>query len=225
MRQGLNMSNGTYTGLADYSAFGEVIGGNNTGASQSVYQWGAQSGYRMDGSSGGGGDCGLVKVGARYYDPAVGRFTSRDSDIAEPAYLYCWGDPINLTDDDGHSPAAAAIALRVGGLILLDPPAAVVVGIIVVGVVVVGAILLAHSKGRRASTKDDHEKGTSRLKRDQNGSEDADAARRAGRPNRRPEREDREPKKPGTGAPIQNIPDLFGQENVTVTPVYDPRNY
>jgi len=52
MRQGLNMSNGTYTGQTDYSAFGEVIGGSNTGASQSVYQWQAQSGYRMDGASG-----------------------------------------------------------------------------------------------------------------------------------------------------------------------------
>ncbi len=108
MRQGLNMSSGTYTGLADYSAFGEVIGGNNTGASQSVYQWGAQSGYRMDGSSGGGGDCGLVKVGARYYDPAVGRFTSRDSDITQSAYVYCDGDPINHTDPSGHEGVSQA---------------------------------------------------------------------------------------------------------------------
>ncbi len=116
------MSSGTYTGQTDYSAFGEVIGGNNTGASQSVYQWGAQSGYRMDGGSGGGGDCGLVKVGARYYDPAVGRFTSRDSDMGQElsaipnlagllddlpalghnAYGYCGGDPVNATDPSGH---------------------------------------------------------------------------------------------------------------------------
>ncbi len=103
MRQGVNTSSGVFTGQTDYSAFGEVIGGNNTGASQSVYQWGAQSGYRMDGGSGGGGDCGLVKVGARYYDPAVGRFTSRDSDITQSAYVYCGGDPINHTDPSGHS--------------------------------------------------------------------------------------------------------------------------
>jgi len=32
MRQGVDMSSGTYTGQTDYSAFGEVIGGSNTGA-------------------------------------------------------------------------------------------------------------------------------------------------------------------------------------------------
>ncbi len=102
MRQGIDMNNGVFTGQTDYSAFGEVIGGNNTGAFQSVYQWGAQSGYRMDGGSGGGGDCGLVKVGARYYDPAIGRFTSRDSDLSQSAYVYCYGDPINFVDFTGH---------------------------------------------------------------------------------------------------------------------------
>ncbi len=150
MRQGVNTSSGVFTGQTDYSAFGEVVGGNNTGASQSVYQWGAQSGYRMDGGSGGGGDCGLVKVGARYYDPAVGRFTSRDSDVAEPAYAYCWGDPINFTDDSGDNPAAlVALAARVGGGILtfgggpIDPAALGLAVVATVGVLVVGGIILA----------------------------------------------------------------------------------
>ncbi len=102
MRQGVSTSSGQFTGQADYSAFGESIGGNNPGAFQSVYQWGAQSGYRSDGSSGGGGDCGLVKVGARYYDPAVGRFTTRDSDLSQLPYAYCKGDPVNFTDSSGH---------------------------------------------------------------------------------------------------------------------------
>ena len=45
MRQGVNMNNGVFTGQADYSAFGEYIGGNNIGAFLSVYQWQMQSGY------------------------------------------------------------------------------------------------------------------------------------------------------------------------------------
>ena len=128
MRQGVNTSSGVFTGQTDYSAFGEVIGGNNTGASQSVYQWQAQSGYRMDGGSGGGGDCGLVKVGARYYDPAVGRFTSRDSDITQSAYVYCNGDPVNCNDPSGHSFRVNGWA-AIGGFIGLAIGIAVVVAV------------------------------------------------------------------------------------------------
>ncbi len=111
MRQGLSTSSGQFTGQADYSAFGESIGGNNPGAFQSVYQWGAQSGYRSDGSSGGGGDCGLVKVGARYYDPAVGRFTTRDTDLSQLPYVYCSGDPLDLADPTGMGQVVAALTL------------------------------------------------------------------------------------------------------------------
>ncbi len=61
------------------------------------YQWHGGSGYRQD------LDAGLVQVGARYYDPAVGRFTSRDSDLSQSAYVYCNGDPVNCSDPSGHS--------------------------------------------------------------------------------------------------------------------------
>jgi RHS repeat-associated protein len=47
-------------------AFGQVVG--TTGSSGSSYMYGAQSGYRND------WDTGLMHVGARYYDPQVGRF-------------------------------------------------------------------------------------------------------------------------------------------------------
>jgi len=100
MRQGLDNGSARFTGLFDYSAFGEKIGGN--GGSSSPYGWGAQSGYRQDGESG-QGDCGLVLMGARWYDPSIGRFTSRDSDLSQAPYAYCNGDPVNHTDPSGHS--------------------------------------------------------------------------------------------------------------------------
>ncbi len=51
---------------------------------------------------------GLAKVGARWYDPAVGRFLQQDlwkGEIYEPLtlnrYLYCTNDPLNWLDYTG----------------------------------------------------------------------------------------------------------------------------
>jgi RHS repeat-associated protein len=57
-------------------------------------------------------DLGLYYLRARYYNPATGRFLSRDpedGDIADPAtlhkYLYANGDPANLMDSTGRESA------------------------------------------------------------------------------------------------------------------------
>lgn len=54
-------------------------------------------------------DTGLVYMQARYYDPAVGRFISRDPVGVDPAnitsfnrYRYAANNPINVTDPDGR---------------------------------------------------------------------------------------------------------------------------
>ncbi|MGZ2362332.1 RHS repeat-associated core domain-containing protein, partial [Streptomyces sp. 372A] len=45
---------------------------------------------------------GLYKMGARYYDPTLGRFTQPDPSGQETnTYLYATGDPINHTDPSG----------------------------------------------------------------------------------------------------------------------------
>ncbi|MFF7360761.1 RHS repeat-associated core domain-containing protein, partial [Streptomyces sp. NPDC008125] len=45
---------------------------------------------------------GLYKMGARYYDPTLGRFTQPDPSGQETnPYLYAEGDPINRTDPSG----------------------------------------------------------------------------------------------------------------------------
>ncbi|HVY28776.1 MAG TPA: RHS repeat-associated core domain-containing protein [Polyangiaceae bacterium] len=52
-------------------------------------------------------DTGLVRFGARDYDPTVGRWTSKDPIGFEGGanlYVYCGNDPINCTDPTGNSP-------------------------------------------------------------------------------------------------------------------------
>jgi hypothetical protein len=41
-------------------------------------------------------------LGARYYDPQVGVFLTRDTELDQHPYLYCNHDPINHLDPSGH---------------------------------------------------------------------------------------------------------------------------
>jgi hypothetical protein len=43
-----------------------------------------------------------LHVGARYYDPQVGRFLSRDAVLSEHPYLYCEHEPVNVVDPSGY---------------------------------------------------------------------------------------------------------------------------
>jgi RHS repeat-associated protein len=82
------------------AAFGAVTG---TGA-----------GWMPQGFAGGlhDPDTGLVRFGARDYDPFVGRWTSKDSVLFDSEdgpnlYNYSLNDPINFVDLEGTNPAAA----------------------------------------------------------------------------------------------------------------------
>ncbi|HZM70564.1 MAG TPA: RHS repeat-associated core domain-containing protein, partial [Candidatus Cryosericum sp.] len=73
---------------------------------------------RRDGS-------GLLQMGWRHYDPALGRFLEPDPILASPfdpqslnRYAYARDNPVNLTDRDGRSPLAAILFW--GALFLLD---------------------------------------------------------------------------------------------------------
>lgn len=57
-------------------------------------------------------DTGLVRFGARDYDPSLGRFTTRDPILFRGGqtnlYLYAAGDPVNLADPTGFGPSSGS---------------------------------------------------------------------------------------------------------------------
>jgi RHS repeat-associated protein len=78
---------------------------SSSGTAANPFQWNGGSGYYADAESD------LQKVGARYYEPATGRWISQDSLLiaGSPAdsqavnrYLYCGANPIAGTDPSGH---------------------------------------------------------------------------------------------------------------------------
>jgi RHS repeat-associated protein len=77
-----------------YDAFGNIE--SSTGSSNNVYKYAGQHGYRND------GDDGLMHVGARYYDPLVGRFITVDPiRWGLNWYVYSENDPVNHVDPTG----------------------------------------------------------------------------------------------------------------------------
>ncbi len=80
-------------------AFGDLVAGM-----RQVYDWNGAWLYRNELTETGG----LVKVGVRWYDPAVGRFLQQDpwlgslyAPLTLNAYGYCMNDPVNAVDPDG----------------------------------------------------------------------------------------------------------------------------
>ncbi len=80
-------------------AFGDLVAGM-----RQVYDWNGVWLYRNELTETGG----LVKVGIRRYDPAVGRFLQQDpwlgslyAPLTLNAYAYCVNDPVNAVDPSG----------------------------------------------------------------------------------------------------------------------------
>ena len=97
-------ANGMFTQDTDYAPFGEVTfnAGAEPGAlPYSTQQW--NGGDALD-------DLGLVYVGARIYDPVIGRFLSRDplmiprTAATSNPYAFAFNDPVNFSDRLGLSP-------------------------------------------------------------------------------------------------------------------------
>jgi len=58
-----------------------------------------------------------VYLRARYYDPKVGRFLTRDPVLSEHPYSYAHGNPVNMTDPSGRNPLVVAMGIgaAIGG--------------------------------------------------------------------------------------------------------------
>ena len=83
-----------------------------TANTASAYLWNGGAGYRTENLA----PLGLPlnysfqKVGDRYYDPTMGCFLTRDTELGEKPYAYCDGDPVNCTDPSGHIVTAQTLA-------------------------------------------------------------------------------------------------------------------
>ncbi len=105
------------TYLAYFTAFGERY----AAGFRTPYTFAGDWRYRDD------GDAGLLHVGARYYEPATGRWTTADKypgNLYQPLslnrYLYCEDDPVNAVDPSGDVPLLLAVAIGVGVGIVLE---------------------------------------------------------------------------------------------------------
>jgi len=76
-----------------YDPYGNVTA--SSGAAANPYRFGGAYGAYTDVATG------LVKIGQRYYDPGLGRWTQRDPLGIGNAYAYVEGDPINRADPTG----------------------------------------------------------------------------------------------------------------------------
>ena len=95
----LTDSTGAKVSGQEYGAWGQVRGGDNSTTTPIDF-----TGQHKDGT-------GLLYYGARYYDPALGRFLSADSvsgSKGDPQglnrYSYVENNPTNKTDPSGHDP-------------------------------------------------------------------------------------------------------------------------
>ncbi len=96
IRMIVNTSTGEVVKTLRYSEFGEIT--DETGTFNTIF--GFAGGIRDT-------DTGLTKFGARWYDPEVGRWISKEPLGFEGAmnfYSYCDGDPVNKVDVTGLKP-------------------------------------------------------------------------------------------------------------------------
>lgn len=97
----------------DYDVWGNVINDTNPG-------------FQPFGFAGGLYDqhTGLVRLGARDYDPVPGRWTAKDpirfdgDDVN--LYGYVFSDPVNYVDLDGEHPVIVYAAVRIGGRLVIN---------------------------------------------------------------------------------------------------------
>jgi RHS repeat-associated protein len=94
---------GTITSTHQTDVYGNTL--LSSGTSTTDHKFIGKLGHRTE-----SGTNGLIYMGARYYDPTLGRFISEDpAKDGNNWYTYCNNNPVNLVDSDGKiaGPAAA----------------------------------------------------------------------------------------------------------------------
>jgi RHS repeat-associated protein len=101
---------GTITSTHQNDVYGNTL--SSSGTSTTNHKFVGRLGHRTEASTGN-----LTYMGARYYDPVLGRFISEDSaGDGNNWYVYCRNNPINIIDPDGKS-AETYLELFAGGFL------------------------------------------------------------------------------------------------------------
>lgn len=147
---GMISDDGTYYGGYSYSPYGETraVGTDSTVIANPI----RYIGEHHDGD-------GIYKLGARYYDTSLGRFTQMDPSGQEAnPYAYAGCNPINAVDSTGLSttfwPCAGALLGVVGSVALLAAEIAAFVALAVVPDVTItkaGAVIIGLTLGGTAT--------------------------------------------------------------------------
>ncbi|QDK45633.1 hypothetical protein DOM22_10970 [Bdellovibrio sp. ZAP7] len=108
----VKQSDGTITQRMNHDEFGRVIEDTNPGFTPFGFAGGLYD-----------NQTGLVRFGARDYDPEIGRWTAKDpidfDGEMENLYGYSFFDPVNYFDQSGESAIVAVRVVIVGGVIYL----------------------------------------------------------------------------------------------------------
>lgn len=100
----VNTTTGAVAQRIDYDAFGRITQDTSPG-----FQPFAFAGGLYD------ADTGFVRLGARDYDPSIGRWTAKDPTGFRGGdanlYAYAYGDPVNYVDVNGLNPMLVAVAI------------------------------------------------------------------------------------------------------------------
>jgi len=122
---------GALANALGYTAFGEVLAA--TGSTLSRYAYVGSWGYQNDGLANPANEIGMLHVGARYYDPAIGRFPQRDKLGIEGGvndYAYALNVPTLSVDPSGmtSTPEVSFVAAKLAALLVRVLPPVVAGG-------------------------------------------------------------------------------------------------
>ncbi len=137
---------GAFAGGYSYSPYGEARNTFAAGSAADSNSLRYISGYYDRGS-------GLYKLGSRFYDPTIGRFTQLDPTGQDAHFTYAGNDPINSVDTSGNAAFLVPLVIGVAKFALTRFGASAAQGVIRGAGATVGRSALLRSAGQATPTQ------------------------------------------------------------------------